>query len=64
MSQLLIRTMNPRDISFEETEEIAALVRKLDPQLEVQVEEHHKEGYGVTWFQVLRIEITSGLWAR
>jgi hypothetical protein len=55
-----INTPNPNDITLEEAEEIAGAVRRLNLNCEVKVSGQHRTGYGVTWFEVLRIALLGG----
>jgi hypothetical protein len=58
---IVVITKNPADITLQETEEIAELIRGLDLDLEVQVESKPRGGYGVTWFEVLVISAATKL---
>jgi len=57
---IVIRTANPHDITLEEAEGIASLLRAAYPTLSVKTEGQERTGYGVTWFEVLRITILGG----
>ncbi len=59
--KIVISTANPNDITVEEAEEIAQAIRVLKPDCDVQVEGRQREGYGVTWFEVLRISLGGAL---
>lgn len=55
-----INTPNPNDIKPAEAEEIANAIRGLNPAWNVTVTVTERTGYGVTWFEVLRIALTGG----
>jgi RNA 3'-terminal phosphate cyclase len=57
---IVIRTASPKDITLEEAGEIAEAVRGLNLNCEVRVEGQERTGYGVTWFEVLRIALLGG----
>ena len=61
---IVIYTANANDITLEEVEEIATAIRGLNPNFDVQVEAQQRTGYGVTWFEVLRISLLAGAFAR
>jgi hypothetical protein len=55
-----INTPNPHDVTPAEAEEIANAIRGLNPAWNVTVTVTERTGYGVTWFEVLRIALTGG----
>ena len=54
---ILINSKNPNDITLEEGEEIAEMLRRLHPDCDVQVLGQQRDGTGVTWFEVLYISL-------
>jgi hypothetical protein len=57
---IVIRTANPGDITLEEVEVVAKAIRDLRLNCDVQVEGQQREGYGATWFEILRIALLGG----
>jgi hypothetical protein len=60
---IIVRTMNPNDITMEEAEQIAQAIRDLNPNSPVQVKAHLTESKGVTWFEIVSITLSAGAWA-
>jgi hypothetical protein len=60
---IIVRTMNPSDITMEEAEQVAQAIRALNPNCEVRVRAHLTEGKGITWFEILSITLGAGAWA-
>jgi hypothetical protein len=58
-----INTPNPHDITPAEAEEIAEAIRRLNPTYEVTVTVTERTGYGITWFEILRISLAGGAFA-
>jgi hypothetical protein len=61
MDQIIIQTRNPRDITLEETEELAQAIRLLEPNCNVRVLGGKQVGYGITWFEILRIWLPTAI---
>jgi len=61
--KIVVHSASPHDITPEETEEIAQLLRGLNSGFEVQAEVHERTGKGITWFEVLRIGLYGGAFA-
>ena len=59
MSRITIRTRNPKDVTFEEAEDLAKAIRAFLPDQDVEVagKEQREGTYGVTWFQVVDIVV-------
>ena len=55
--------MNPNDITAEEAEQVAQIIRDLNPNCPVKVKAHLREGTGVTFFEILSITLSAGAWA-
>lgn len=55
MDRIIIQTKNPRDITFEEADELAQEIRSLDLKWDVRVISGKQVGYGVTWSEILHI---------
>ncbi|MGD1083076.1 MAG: hypothetical protein ABR881_32580 [Candidatus Sulfotelmatobacter sp.] len=60
LETIVIRTANPRDITIEEAGEIASALRTANPGVSVKTEGQERTGFGVTWFEVLRITLLGG----
>jgi hypothetical protein len=54
---IVVRTLNPLDVTPDEAEEIAATIRKLDLDSKVRVEEQEREHRGLTWFEIIHITL-------
>jgi hypothetical protein len=54
---IVVRTLNPLDITPDEAGEIAATIRNLILDSEVHVEEPEKEDRGLTWFEILHVTL-------
>jgi hypothetical protein len=54
---IVVRTLNPLDVTPDEAEEIAATIRSLNLDGEVRVEEQEREDRGLTWFEILHITL-------
>jgi hypothetical protein len=57
---IVIFTPNPHDITLEEAEDVARAIRGLNTNRDVRVAGKEREGYGVTWFEVLHISFLGG----
>ena len=60
MTRVFMEPGNPHDVSQEDLEDLAALVRTDQPRLAVEVFIGEEQGYGVTFAEVLRIYIDAG----
>ena len=54
---IVVRTLNPLDVTPDEAEEIAATIRSLNLDSKVRVEEQEREDRGLTWFEILHITL-------
>jgi hypothetical protein len=54
---IVVRTLNPLDVTPDEAEEIAATIRSLNLDSEVRVEEQERGDRGLTWFEILHITL-------
>jgi hypothetical protein len=54
---IVVRPLNPLDITPDEAEEIAARIRGLDLDSEVRVEEQEREYRGLTWLELLTVTL-------
>jgi hypothetical protein len=54
---IVVRTLNPFDITPDEAEQIAATIRSVILDSEVRVEEQEREDRGLTWFEILHITL-------
>jgi hypothetical protein len=54
---IVVRTLNPLDITPGEAGEIAAAIRSLNLDGKVRVEEQESEDRGLTWFEILHITL-------
>ena len=61
MNKITIQTKNPAVITPEEAEKLAEAIRISYPEYEVQVEINEYEGYAVTWYEVIKIAVVSGV---
>jgi len=58
--EIVIQTKNPHDITMEEAEQIASILRNTDCDFSVTTQALERTGYGVTWFEVLNISVLGG----
>jgi hypothetical protein len=65
--KITILTLNPNDITLEEAEELGQSARdharELSVNCEVEVSAQQREGYGVTWFEVLHVSLLGAAFA-
>ncbi len=54
-AQIILRPGNPLDITSDDLEDLAQLLRGLDEGYDVQVTTKEQRGYGVTWWEVILI---------
>ena len=59
---IVIRSSNPADITPEEAEELAQIIRSLDWAIGVEVVAQQREGTGVTWAELLHISVPGLVW--
>jgi hypothetical protein len=55
MTRIVIESQNKLDLPAEELQSLAADLRAYDPVGEVTIDEREIKGYGVTWWEVVRI---------
>lgn len=57
MATILLEPQNPLDITSDELEQLATIIRAIDPVTNVTVVNKEAKGYGVTWWEVVYVWI-------